>query len=137
VARLAREPAAARLSALRITFEAKTQLARCVTHRNRGLCPPGSACAKVVGVTQASYVDRARVVGQATISVGVGLALLSVFLPNIGCIGPALSFLGFAAGVCIVLVGAVLRLLVWRAERHPALCYRELDNRRPGAIRDS
>jgi hypothetical protein len=100
---------------------------RCVLPPTRGLCPLRSACAKVISVTQASYVDRARVVGKATISVGLGIALLSVLLPNIGCIGPALTFLGFAAGLCIVLVGALLRLLAWRAERHHALWDRELD----------
>jgi len=102
---------------------------------NRAFARHAPPCAKVLVVTQASYVDRARVFGKATISVGVGSVLLSLFLPNVGCIGPALSFLGFAAGLCIVLVGAILSLLAWRAERHPAIRDRELDE--PWARRDS
>ena len=81
----------------------------------------------MIGVTHTSYVDRAQVVGKATISVGVGFALLSLFIPNIGCIGPVLSFLGFAAGLCIVLVGAVLTLLAGWAERRHGLSEREHD----------
>jgi len=80
-----------------------------------------------MGVVRASYVDRARVVGKATISVGIAFALLSLFIPDIGCIGPALSCLGFAAGLCIVLIGAVLTILALRAERHHGVSERELD----------